>query len=239
LALVLSLSQSVQAQTNPITVTEVLVVASMHRLHANAPNFGFDRLYSIVERFKPDVVGVEIRPEDIRADPEYLSKSYPPEMIALRDHYRDRIVGFDWLGPELAGKPIPADWWAHGSKIKALERELGADPKMSDAETQRISEAQREILKSATPASLTNGRYYRLVRKERAWLARHAGDGPYREYIRFNDARERHIDANLAAIVRANPGRRIVFVMGADHHGFAVDSLRAASGSKIRLVLPE
>lgn len=219
--------------------TQVLVIASMHRLHATDPNFSFDRLYALVADFKPDVVGVELRPEDVRGADAYLEKSYPPEMIELRNRYSDRVVGFDWLGPEIAGKLIPDDWWAHGSKVKAIERAMDADPKMSDAESQRISDAQAALLKTASPASLADGRYYRLVRQERAWLARHTAKTPYELWVRFNDAREHHIDRNLAKIVRDNPGRRIVFVMGGDHHGFAVDSLRATFGNTIKLLLPK
>jgi len=228
--------------TNPAIAskrTEVLVVASLHGLHKKDANYPYDRLYALVSDFKPDVVGIELRPEDIKADADYLSKSYPHEMIALRDQYSNSAVGFDWLGDEIAGGPIPDDWWTKRSKVKAIERAMNADPKMSDAESARISDAQTQLLKDATPSSLTDGRYYKLVRQERAWLARHTAHTPYKDWVRFNDARESHIDANLAKIVRSNSGRRIVFVMGADHYGFAVDSLRAGFGGKIDLQLPQ
>jgi hypothetical protein len=109
--------------------TTVMVVASLHGFHAHHPTYDYDKLYALVARYHPDVVGVEIRPEDIGGKDEYLAKSYPREMIALRDSYRDRAVGFDWLGDEIAGRPIPDGWWQHGSKIKALEREMDADPR--------------------------------------------------------------------------------------------------------------
>jgi len=152
--------------------TQVLVVPSLHGLHAHSSGYDFDKLYTLVADFKPAVVGVEIRPEDIQADAAYLKRNYPPEMIALRDKYAGRVIGFDWLGSEIAGRPIPADWWTHGSKIKALERKLDADPAMRDPEEERISREQQAILESATPASLADGRYDKLVREQRERLAR-------------------------------------------------------------------
>jgi hypothetical protein len=218
--------------------TQVLVVPSLHGLHAHSSGYDFDKLYTLVADFKPAVVGVEIRPEDIHADAANLKRNYPPEMIALRDKYAGRVIGFDWLGSEIAGRPIPADWWTHGSKIKALERKLDADPAMRDPEDERISREQQAILESATPASLADGRYDKLVREQRERLARRAGGSPYEPLVLFTAERERHIDRNLTAIVRAHPGQRIVFVMGADHHGFAVEALRRAFGRRVRVLVP-
>ena len=223
------------ASLPPAPVASVVVVPSMHRFHDKHPTYDFDRLYRCVRSKRPDLVGVELRPEDIAATDDYLAKSYPPEMIALRNEHRQHIVGFDWLGSELAGRPIPATWWKEQSVVKKLEREMAADPAMASKEDDGLSTAQGELLKTTTPALLADGRYDRLVRARRDILKRQAGDGPYAPVVKFTADRERKIGDNIAAAVRANRGRTIVLVMGADHHGFAVERLRAEFGNSIRL----
>ncbi len=225
---------TVQPQPN----TTVLVVPSMHGLHATSASYSFDRLYALVQQFRPDVVGVEIRPEDIGEPDAYLKRNYPPEMIALRDKYPQRVVGFDWLGPELQGKTIPEHYWQKKSAIKALERDFAKDPAMHSSEAERISAKELEILKSATPHSLADGRYHRLVVADRALMAKLAGKGRYSELVRFTAERDRRIDSNLVRIVRENRGKRIVFVMGADHFGYALERLRHDLGRDVRVVTP-
>jgi hypothetical protein len=109
---------------------------------------------------------------------------------------------------------------------------------MKDPDRDRISQSELELIKSATARSLADGRYYRLVQQDHASLARSAVGTRYEPVVKFTADRDSHIDRNLVRIVRANMGRRIVFVMGADHHGFAVDALRRAFGRRIGLVLP-
>ncbi len=235
LALAVASCATVTRQTQ---TTTVLVVPSMHGLHASSPKYGFDTLYALVAGFDPDVVGVEIRPDDIDAPDQYLKKNYPPEMIALRDKYPQRVTGFDWLGPELSGRSIPDGWWKNGSRIKALERQAEKDPSMQSPQADAVAEQEQAILKDATPASLADGRYYRLVMANRALKAKLAGDGPYRELVQFTAERDRRIDRNMISIVRANPGKRIVFVMGADHFGYALDALRATFGPEVHILTP-
>lgn len=221
--------------SKPPEQTRVTVVASMHRYHANHPTYDFDRLYGLVRAQNPDLVGVEIRPEDIGADENYLAKSYPPEMIALTKEYGPRAFGFDWLGDEIAGRPIPDNWWKEQSEIKTLERRLAADKAMEDPAEEELARKQNELLERVTASPLTDGRYDRLVRERRRLFARKAGAGPYAPIVRFTEERERRIGDNIVQMIRANPGRRFVLVMGADHHGFAVERLRQEFGDQVVL----
>ncbi|WP_174298144.1 hypothetical protein [Sphingomonas bacterium] len=91
--------------------TTVMVMASMHKRLASSKRYTYDDLYSAVARFHPDWVGVEIRNEDLGKPDEYLLDNYPVEMVELAHHFPSRTFGFDWLGDEIAGRPIPKDWW--------------------------------------------------------------------------------------------------------------------------------
>jgi hypothetical protein len=87
--------------------SQVIVVGSMHRLHANSKLYSYDDLYLVVQRFHPDYVGVEIRSEDMGRDQAYLERNYPIEMIRLAQEWGTQAFGFDWLGDDVAGRPVP------------------------------------------------------------------------------------------------------------------------------------
>ena len=64
--------------------TRVLVIPSSHKLLAANPLYDYARLYALVAAFTPDLVGVEIRQEDLERPETYLKHNYPQEMIGTR-----------------------------------------------------------------------------------------------------------------------------------------------------------
>src|SRR5687768_9829702 len=108
--------------------TRVYVIPVLHGMHKTNPLYSYDSVQAIVKRLNPDVIAVEIRAEDIDSDTAYLKQNYPLEMWMMPYWFPGAtIAGFDWLGDELAGKPIPARYWKDHSRIKALQRLLGTD----------------------------------------------------------------------------------------------------------------
>jgi hypothetical protein len=214
---------------------EVMVVASMHGLHRTSGTYPYDDLYAVVRDFHPDLVGVELRPEDLHADAAYLANNYPTEMIELSRDWGPRAFGFDWLGDDLAGRPIPDGYWAEQSPVKRLERALDADPLSKDARLAALAAQEQALLAAATAATLNDGRYDRLNNAYYAAFKASVARSPYAPIADFYAARDRHIDANIVAAIRANPGKRVVVVTGADHRSFVVAALKKAFGRSLRL----
>lgn len=223
-------------RAEPAPVSEVLVVASMHGLHRTSTTYGYDRLYDLVARFRPDLVGVEIRQEDLARPEDYLGRNYPLEMRELARRYGNRAFGFDWLGEDLAGRPVPEDYWREQSPIKRLERELAAETGRDSGRLDTIRAEQNAVIEGATPASLNDGRYDRLTAAYHEELDRLLAGGRYAPLSAFYRERDRRIGENVAAAIAANPGRRFVIVTGADHRGFLVAALEARFGERIRVV---
>jgi len=146
--------------------TTILAIASLHGLHKDNPTFSYNRLFEVVDKFEPDFVGVEIRQEDIGADEAYLSRNYPYEMVELSKRYEGRCFGFDWLGDDIAGKPIPENYWKEISAYKKLERQLGEDPDFQDTPLlEELFNQQMDIATTATPSSLVDGRYGEVTKQ--------------------------------------------------------------------------
>ena len=210
----------------------VMVVASLHTLHQSDSRYAYDRLYSLVRGFRPDWVGVEIRPEDINADPAYLGGWYPLEMRELKGEYPGRVFGFDWFGDDLTGRPIPADW-RDSNAIKRLERESDDAPELKTPEKLRIKTRldaiqakQQALLARTTARGLNDGRYDALCVDYYNTLRDYVAGTRFEAMSQFYTARDAHLAAAVVAFVKAHPGERIAIVTGADHHGPVTRAIR-------------
>jgi hypothetical protein len=209
----------------------VMVIASMHKRHATSSSYTYDHLYAAVAHFAPNLVGVEIRQEDLGRSEDYLARNYPAEMIHLARAYPGRVVGFDWLGDDVAGRAVPDDWWRAHSPIKKLEREMDAElpddarHKRLTATLTALSQKQDAILADATVTSLSDGRYDRITTRYYTTLRALTAGTRFAALPAFYHQRDERIIANILVTARAHPGDRIVIVTGADHHGPVVSAL--------------
>jgi len=225
-----------------VAPADVMVIPSIHKRLAENSGYTYAILYSLVAEFRPDLVGVEIRQEDLGRPDDYLHHNYPEEMVALARIYGSRAFGFDWLGEELKGRAIPDDWWTRQSPIKQLERVCGSAPKAPSDEMAQLnnrldalSRLQDQIMDSATAASLAGGRYDRVTAAYYQTAAELARGTRCEVLLDWYAKRDREISANIVGKVVQNPGRRICIVTGADHHGPVIASL-SRLGSSVALV---
>lgn len=234
--LALALLGASSAQARPTArPAEVIVVATIHGLHAKNPNYPYEAVYGLVRRLHPDYVGVEIRPEDMPRGDAYLRKLYPLEMIEAAKAWGVRCFGFDWLGDDIAGRPVPDDWWSKRSPLKKLERELDQDARFKDAELDRLGADEAAIARTASAAELNDGRYDRLSARYYARLRQRLTGSRYASLSRFYAERDRRLAENIAAQVRKHPGDRFVILTGADHRGALMRRLPKLLGSAVRL----
>jgi len=224
-----------------MTSTTIFAIASLHGLHKDNPTFSYDHLFDVIAKFKPDFVGVEIRQEDIGADETYLSKNYPYEMVELSKRYRDRCFGFDWLGEDIAGQPIPDNYWKEISAYKKLERQLGEDPDFQDSPLlESLYNQQMDIATTATPSSLIDGRYGKVTKQYYQAMDDLLRGTKYEDLSHFRRRRDEEIGGRMVNFIREHPGSRIALVMGANHHVFAMETITSNfKGGKVKFEVPE
>ena len=96
--------------TNPVFAqkTEVLILPTIHGGHKKNVNYNFEHVRRIIQNFKPDIIAVEIRPEDMDRDTNYLNPLYNPEMIMFKNEFPEakRLVLTLW-DQILKGNPYP------------------------------------------------------------------------------------------------------------------------------------
>lgn len=210
-----------------------MVIASIHQYHKDHPTFDYDRLFHVVECFQPDYVGVEIRPEDIGADESYLARYYPHEMVTLSKRYSNRCFGFDWLGEDIIGQPIPDNFKGTSVyKYKQLERVINEDTDFKSGTLDDLLEQQMDIVKTATPASLVDGRYDTVTKRYYQTLDDLLRGTKYELISKLNHKRDQEIGQNIINFVRGHFGTRIALIMGANHHVFALETLSNYFGNK-------
>ncbi len=205
--------------------TQVMVIGSLHQMHDGHPHYDYEALYQTVRDFKPDWVGVEIRPEDMALSDAEKAQIYPPEMIALANAWKDRAFGFDWLGGDLEGRPLQQQYMRETMLFKQAEQRLANDPAYSDPAIEAILGEQMTLISESSAAALNDGRYDRLQAAFSEALAVKLAGTDYQIVPDFRRRRDERIDANIVAWLRQHPGSRVVVVMGLAHRVFAVQAI--------------
>jgi hypothetical protein len=202
---------------------EIFIVPALHHIHKINTNYNYDSLKTIVKRLKPDVLLVGIRPEDIAMDTAYLKRNYPIEMWAMKLWFPNHIIeGIDWLGKDIAGKPIPNNYWKDFSLLKKWEKALEMDTAMQKNLLNCESFAAERIptLKEGTFLEIVNGddeknslSYYQCL--ERIFFGT-----IHSRLSDFYKQRNISLAENIVKSINENGKGRYVIVIGADHIPF-------------------
>lgn len=221
--------------------THVLVMPSLHALHKVNPNYSYKDLFEVIGNFDPEVIGVEIRPEDIKQSNEYLDPFYPDEMIMVKDSFPEITYGIDFYGKAAEGKLLKKEFAKDtlnelGRFFQAQHR-INRDSLVITAEKQLgipgIQEKQKNIGLSYSPQQMINGDYDRLTEKfyrlEDSLLLAHG----YEKYVNFNAGRDLRITLNAIELIQQNKGKSVLIIVGANHRNRLVDSLENRSGIEL------
>ncbi len=207
----------------------LMVVGTIHGAHTMNPYYSYDSLFNFIGKFNPDIIGVEIRKEDMDSSVTYLKSNYPFEMYESISRYPEKVVlGFDWLGDDIAGKAIPSNYWKEISTVKKLEQQLFADTVMLQklAVIDIIRDEKVKMVLNASLEQLNDGKYDLINRIYYRQLELMLKDTEYAPLTDFYKKRDEMIAENILEIVRNNPGKKMIFLLGADHRDFTVTQLK-------------
>lgn len=211
--------------------TEVIIIGVVHEIYKS-------EVLTYIKEYKPDIIGVEIRPEDINEPKEYLLENYPSEMVEVIYNFpQAKIFGFDWLGEHIKNKKLSRDYWETNS-IKKLYRDFLND---GDFQKERellniIEEKRDEILDNSNLKIYNNGiddilaelyykQFYNVLDKT-----------SYEAYGQFWKDRNEHMAKNIINAISSNEGKHIILIMGGDHKYFAIREIEKHFGNEIKLI---
>ncbi len=210
--------------------TKLYLIPSLHGLHGVNKNYSYDSLKQIITKSNPDIIAVEIRSEDIDADTAYLKRSYPYEMWMMRYWFPNtKILGFDWLGEDIEGSPIPKNYWKEISPMKKLERELAQDSTLAKlcAVCDSIGMLRLGMLKNKSLKEIIESNDSQLCNQFYNCYSALLKGSKYEFIPYFNNERNRRILLNIDAIVTKEEGKTIVVITGDDHYVYLSDKIKS------------
>jgi hypothetical protein len=219
--------------------TELLILPTIHGGHAKNINYSFTHVMRIIGNFRPDIIAVEIRPEDIDQDTVYLKRFYQPEMIMARRGFPGvRKAGIDFLGSDMVGKRLPPDFnrdtVGEMGRFRLSNQKLMKDSAMVKERIARglvkLKAKQTELMGRLSANELLDGTYNKITAEYTALQTDVLKNTPYQYYDTFNIMRDQKIADNIKDLALQNPGQRIVVLTGANHLNRAVNTLKSEKG---------
>jgi hypothetical protein len=206
--------------------TELLLLPTIHGGHKNNAKYSFDHVTRIITNFKPDIIAVEIRPEDMDQDTSYLKKFYQPEMIMAKIGFPEiKKAGVDFMGSEINGKHLSDDFSVDTvgemGRFRVMNQRLMKDSAIVRARIAkgmvRLKAKQGEFMANLSANEMLSS-YDKVTEEYSQAQTAVLTNTPYEYYDRFSIMRDQKIADNISEIVRNNPGKRIIVLSGANHH---------------------
>ena len=217
--------------------TEVNICSTIHGAHSKNPNYSYSDLYSFIEDYNPDVIGVEIRKEDMDSSDTYLNRFYPLEMREAITKYKSKeTYGFDWLGGKIEGMAIPKNYFKE-LNVKILGKELHKDSTMLSKfnSIDSLSNLKNQLALSSSLVEMNDGRYDDLNTVYYHEFSKLLKGTRYHPIADFYKNRDEQIAKNIIQIIKANKGRKLIFLMGADHRSYTLEKVKKEFGNHIIL----
>jgi hypothetical protein len=218
--------------------TQVLLLPTIHNAHETNPKYSYQNLLKIIENFKPDIIAIEIRPEDMgQHDSLYLATFYRPDMILVKDKFPAiPKVGIDFLGIDMVGKTLPLnyrrDTTTANGKAGLINRAINKDPifvtayknsGLAELENKRLA-----LIASASAQELIDGPFDSYSNRMAAKLDSLRALNPrYAQFQTSTSNRDQRLADNVKEVIRKNPGKRIIVLSGVNHHGLYVQNMNA------------
>lgn len=207
---------------------DVYLIPVLHGLHKTNPHYNYESLRAVIDSLNPEIIAVELRPEDITQDTMYLKRNYPKEMWMMQYWFPEKeIAGIDWLGPDIEGTPIPEKYWSETAEIKNLERKLAADSLYNHKIQQcyTFQEKRMRLLKNLSLIDLLKSHEAALTLQQYACYEETLHGSPYEGITAFYLKRNQKLLENIETLRHANPTKTIVVLTGADHYAWLLDKL--------------
>jgi len=214
--------------------TELLILPTIHAGHKKNANYNFEHVRNIIKNFKPEIIAVEIRPEDMDQDTSYLNKYYNPEMIMFKNEFPEaKKAGIDFMGADVADKPLPVnflkDTIGEFGKFRLMNQKLMRDSNIVKARIAKglpdLITKRGKMMGSLGANQLMDGKYDALTEEFTRGQAEVLRNTPYQYYDDFQVMRDQRIADNIKIIAVQNKGKRIIVLTGANHRNRAVKLL--------------
>lgn len=201
---------------------EVAVLSVMHKLHAEMPYYDFDDIERIIETLKPDVLCVELQPDDLKSRPDEKNKQeYPRVVYPLIDEHGYRVYAMEPAEPKFSELLQPY--------LEANRRFMEEQPDKS-ATLDRFIESTYGALNAywQSPADVNGEITDHVFRAKHDTQGALVGEGERQGWENWNS----HFLGVIETAVRENPEKRVLVIVGAEHAYWLRERLAANTSIK-------
>jgi len=202
---------------------QVAVLATLHQLHATTPAYSFEALGQTIERLRPDVLCVELQPDDLQHRPaEATKQEYPRVVYPLIDRHHYRVYAMEPAEPAYSDILKPYIEAGHDFSVR--------EPEQAEAFS-RYSDGAYTGLQTywTSPARVNDAVTDSVLRAKHELQQAMVGDGERTGWERWN----RQFLGVILQAAKENPGKRIVVIVGAEHGYWLRGHLAQASGVQL------
>lgn len=210
--------------------TELLILPTIHGGHKKNVKYTFDHVRNIIKNFNPEIIALEIRPEDMDQDTSYLKAFFNPEMIMFKIEFpAAKKFGIDYMGSDVEGKLLPPDFMkdtiGEFGKFRAMNQMLMRDTVILKARIAKglpaIISKRTNMMATLSANELMEGTYDGLTEEFTKGQTAVLRNTAYQYYDDFQVKRDQRIADNIKEIALQNKGKRIIVLTGANHRNRA------------------
>jgi len=186
---------------------DVVVLATLHQMHATAPYYGFEDLTRVIEDLDPGVVLVELTAEDLEERKDQKTKQeYQRSVFPLLEKHRYEAVPLEPPQPEF-------------SRLVGLTQQAHADARERTPEADERFGAYAEALLAVLLAHWDSPAAVNSPLTDRLFEAKHALQGELygEEEVAAWEGWNAHFLQTILDTARRHPGERLLVLVGAEH----------------------
>jgi hypothetical protein len=200
------------SQRNESPDNAVLVLGSLHGWMLDHPHYKLPVFVDVIERFRPDVILTEVRPEHLGAIDGSIDGGIEQALVYA--------IG------ELRGVPVVAVDWFDDAYIAAIMAESAISRPVLESAQAHLWPTYQEILASGTFEAIQSAETQAIARKLYD-LDDQYGSGVY-------NRRNRRICQNAVSQLNELHGKRALIVFGLDHKYF-LDDCVVQAGNRLEV----
>ncbi len=208
-------------------MTTVKIIGTIHK---TTKLFSHGKLFNAIDDFKADILGLEIRSQDLEEPIDYLMGYYPSEMVKTLERYNDKlhVYGFDWRGEAIENRPIEC-WLTETPTLRSVA--------LSNPIFNGLIKERELIMKNLLDIySLETGQqeFDKInVNNIKEKINKLLEEYGHNELLSYTLKRENKIKLNVIDIIRKNEGKRVLFLTGLTHRKQLVHHVESRLGIKV------
>lgn len=207
----------------------IYIIGSIHYDLQKNEQYSMQFLLDSISALKPDIIAIEVLPEDIGLSYDEMNEQYTPEFAEINKNFSDKaqVIGFNWIPEEQR-----TDRWGYREKGSALYAEMMEDPAKSGEKQLLVilTDTIKNLVATASAYDINSRAFDAMALMKQGLVRSIIENTEHADYLYYsgdiNPDRLENMHQNAKSIIEANQDKRILFVTGALHRGHMIQYIQ-------------